>query len=366
MITKEQTFLKLISFGLGQQVEWDTPLSGIDWKAVIDLAMSNGLDAIAWDGLQALYERRPELAGELDASLGETKYDWFSFVLQAEQDYATYRGKLRDLATFFGEEGFRMLVLKGYGLSLDYPVPAHRPTGDIDLYLYGRGQEADARVREKLGVAVKQNEDKHSTFPYKGLSVENHAFFLNAVEHRSWRAVETVLEEEAKNAPVVSVEGAEICVPTPLMNALFLPCHMAAHFVFGGIPLKQLVDWAVFLEKHGKEVNWTHVRLLLEGAGNYLLVRALNGIVVSHFGVPSECLPDWGRDLVLEERVWQDCLKPRKDLAARSVWEKLKDYCAARWKFRLAYRESMFLNFFRHAWASFRGKYLPGSRSVWE
>ncbi len=38
---------------------------------------------------------------------------------------------------------------------------------------------------------------------------------------------------------------------------------------------------------------------------------------------------------------------------------------APRWKFRLAYRESMFLIFFRHGWASIRVKYLPGAKSVW-
>lgn len=365
MIIVNHILLPLVSLGLGYQVEWDTSLSGIDWKAVIDLAMSQGLDAVAFDGLQALYERRPELTETLDASLGETKFDWLGLTLQAEQDYEAYRGKLRELASFYGQEGFKMLVLKGYGLSLDYPVPAHRPTGDIDVYLYGRGEEADDRVKEKLGVAVKQNEDKHSTFQFQGLSVENHATFLNVVEFRSRRAIETALEVEAENALPVSVEGVDIFVPTPMMNALFLPCHMASHFVFGGIPMKQLVDWAVFLERHGKDVDWTHVRLLAEGAGYYKLIRALNGIVMDHLDVPSECVPDWGRDQTLEERIWQDCLKPRKDLAARSVWEKLKDYLAARWKFRLAYRESMFLNFFRHGWASIRGKYLPGSRSVW-
>jgi len=83
-----------------------------------------------------------------------------------------------------------------------------------------------------------------------------------------------------------------------------------------------------------------------------------------NLGVPESCLPDWGRDVALEERVWEDTLRPRKDLAGRSMWEKLTDYFAARWKFRLAYPESLFVNF-RHGWASIRVKYLPGSRSVW-
>ena len=66
------------------------------------------------------------------------------------------------------------------------------------------------------------------------------------------------------------------------------------------------------------------------------------------------------------ELVSSRTLLPHKDLASRSVWVKLKDFWALRWKYKLAYRESYFLTFFRHGWASIRGKYLPHSRSVWK
>lgn len=36
-----------------------------------------------------------------------------------------------------------MMVLKGYGLSLNYLKPSHRPCGDIDIWLFGKQKEAD-------------------------------------------------------------------------------------------------------------------------------------------------------------------------------------------------------------------------------
>ena len=353
--------LQLIRFGLGNRDSFSLS-APVDWDGVIQLAMSYGLDAIAFDGLQAVYDHSsPEVVAALDKSLGERKFDWLAYAMQAKQDYEAYRGKLGSLAAFLREEGFRVMVLKGYGLSLDYPVPAHRPTGDIDLYLYGRGEDADARMQAKLGVKVRQFRDRHSSFRYQGVLVENHASFLNVMEHPSLKGVEAFLEQEAMKARLQDLEGTEMCVPSPTMNAVFLPCHLASHFVFEGMPMKQVVDWAAFVMRHGKEVDWAVVRAMAEGAGRFEFYRALNGIAVSHFGVPAECLPDWGRDLSLEERIWQDTLLPRKDLAARSAWKKLRDYFAVGWKFRLVYRESMFVYVVRHWWALLRERFSPGS-----
>ncbi len=357
--------LSLIRIALGSQESFSLSMN-VEWEKVIQSAMSFGLDALAFDGLQAVYERQPELTEALDNTLGETRFEWLGYTLKAEQDYELYRKKLRGLAAFYQAEGLRLLVLKGYGLSIDYPIPSHRPTGDIDIYLYGRGKDADDLVQEKLGVSVKLNEDKHSTFSYRGLSVENHAHFLNVHEHRSLRGVESFLKEEALRAKVVSLDGVNVYVPTPLMNAVFLPYHMISHFVYGGISMKQLVDWAVFLKRNGRIVNWSVVREVIEKAGCFELFRALNGLAVKHLYVEVECVPNYGWDDALAERIWQDTLLPHKDIASRSVWVKLKDFWALRWKYKLAYRESYFLTFFRHGWASIRGKYLPHSRSVWK
>lgn len=47
------------------------------------------------------------------------------------------------MAAVFAENGIRLLLLKGLGLSRNYPVPAHRECGDIDIYLFGASDEGD-------------------------------------------------------------------------------------------------------------------------------------------------------------------------------------------------------------------------------
>ena len=67
--------------------------------------------------------------------LEDLKYEWFGSVFQAEEDYKKYVEDIVSLAKAYSEAGIEMMVLKGYGLSLNYPVPAHRPVGDIDVFL---------------------------------------------------------------------------------------------------------------------------------------------------------------------------------------------------------------------------------------
>ena len=360
MTLTDKTLFKLLALGLGQDIDFDIPLETIDWPKVIRRAMTEGLDALAFDGVKALYERRPDLTEELDRSLGEDKIQWFSFSMQVEQDSQEYSDKLQKLASFYHREGFKMLVLKGYGLSLDYPTPSHRPTGDIDVYLFGRGMEADARIKETFDIDVSPEGTKHSRFVFHDLPVENHSSFLDVKGHRSQRPVEQYLEREALKSCEFMMGDAKIYVPTAMMNAVFLPCHTAAHFFYEGIPMKQLVDWAVFLDRHSSEVDWAVVRLLLEKAGCFELVRTLNGIVVSRLGVSESIVPDWGRDTALEEKVWQDILLPRRELVGRNVWKKAKDLLASRWRYRLTYRESFGLYFLKRAWVNIR-RGIPGS-----
>ena len=366
MTSSMQTYLKLLALATGSEEVFDIAPEQIDWPSVIRMAMTDGLDALTFDGVKVLYKRQPEMAERLDASTGDLKYEWLGYALQVEQDYKTYLKRLRALAAFYNEEGFRMLILKGYGLSLEYPVPAHRPTGDIDVYLYGRGAEADERVRERLGVEVDQSQVMHSVFRFQGVSVEDHASFLNVASHRCLRPLEEFLEQEALNAKELVIGGYKVYVPTPQMNAVYLLCHMSSHFVYNGLLLKQVLDWAVFLRRHGASIDWDKVMQLAHKTGRFELFRAFNGIVVDHFEVPASVVPDWGRDLALEDRIWEDVLAPRREMVGRSVWKKATDLLASRWRYRLTYRESFGLYFLKRAWANIsRG--IPGvQKKVWE
>lgn len=75
---------------------------------------------------------------------------WIGQTTMIEWIYAKHQERIRELADFYKQHNKRMLLLKGYGCSLCYPKPEHRPTGDIDIFLFGQLDEADALVEKEL------------------------------------------------------------------------------------------------------------------------------------------------------------------------------------------------------------------------
>lgn len=61
-----------------------------------------------------------------------------------------------------------MMVLKGYGLSKNYPVPNHRPCGDMDIYLFGDQEKADKLIAEELGIKIDNSHHHHTVFQFQG------------------------------------------------------------------------------------------------------------------------------------------------------------------------------------------------------
>ncbi|MBO4767540.1 MAG: nucleotidyltransferase family protein, partial [Lachnospiraceae bacterium] len=344
--------------GLGNEVECPLP-PDLDWQAVIDRAGKIGLDAVAWDGLQALYELRPGMAEALDESLGEIKYDWFGYVLQAEQDYDAYRRTLRDLASFYNGAGMPVMVLKGYGLSLHYPVPRHRPTGDIDIYLFGRWKEADRLLEAQLGIKADNSHHHHSTFQFDGRLVENHYDLINIHSRPSNRRLEPLLKELAGRSPVeCEVDDARILLPCADFNALFLLRHAAGHFASVDINLRHVLDWLLFIRAHGSEVDWPWIYGVLERENMVHFANSLNAIGVRYLGFEPSLFPAVETDGALVDRVFGEILHPaftdKEDgTLAHSLWVKPARWWSNRWKYRLVFADSLPAAFLHSLFAKF-------------
>lgn len=139
MKTKE-AFLTLVRLGIGNPASKLT--QRVDWPAIQELATKQGLYALVLDGVEKLpAEQRPPQ---------ELLLEWIGEVLQGyEYRYDAYKQAIAEMAGFYNLHGFKMMVLKGYACSLNWPKPNHRPCGDIDIWQFGEYQKADAMLRKR-------------------------------------------------------------------------------------------------------------------------------------------------------------------------------------------------------------------------
>ena len=100
---------------------------------------------------------------------------WIGSTLQRyEYQYELYCRAVAEFAGWYSEHGFKMMVLKGYSCSLDGPKPEHRPTGDIDIWLFGQQKKVDEVLAKEKGIKIDKSHHHHTVFYCRDFIVENH------------------------------------------------------------------------------------------------------------------------------------------------------------------------------------------------
>ena len=271
-----------------------------DWKQCHQIAVAQGVMALAWDGVLRLpKELQPPIS---------LKLTWAMAVERYEAKYLRYCKTVDELSTFYAGHGIATVQLKGVGFSTYYPVPSHREGGDIDIYTYSADtsklSDTEANrladtLMEQQGIEVVHHSYKHSNFYYKGIPIENHKSFLNIKDIKEAVKANEILSRELNPRMVELTEG-KVQIPSPAFNALFIAFHALQHYG-SGIALHHLCDWAVILKHNGWSIpEGINSKRFLEG------VKALTCLCNRYFGTSVSV--DGGEDIA--KRMMLEILNP--------------------------------------------------------
>ena len=353
-MTKEEiSLLHLLQLGLSGKIKESVidMKYDIDWHSVYALALHQGITAILLDAISKLpNEARPSKPMLLQ---------WIGQATMMEQMYAKHRGLISSLASVFAKDGTRMLLLKGYGCSLCYPKPEHRPTGDIDVYLFGKKDEADTLVENELGVKVHREYHKHSTFNYGGVEVENHAKFIDDVSHKSNIRFERILMFVLEKYECEQSGIDNVLIPSPTFNALFLLRHTGEHFASNEITLRHVLDVGTFFQRYHSKIDWALVFKVYKEERMLRFFNAIATICVEYLGIDAACfasdnkLYTYQSDSTLADRILSDIFEkkdvlPMTTAGIDTINKKLKyaidkscRWWHNRWKYQLVYNETL-------------------------
>lgn len=145
MQPSKETFLDLVCLGIGHRRNLSS--NQIDWQKIYGLATHQELLGVVIDGIERLQcDIRPPQ---------KILLEWIGEVLQGyEYRYESYKNTIAEMAGFYNSHGYKMMILKGYACSLNWPKPEHRPCGDIDIWQFGEYQKADAVLEKEKGIKV--------------------------------------------------------------------------------------------------------------------------------------------------------------------------------------------------------------------
>lgn len=325
--------------------------SNIDWSKVIDFASAQGVLGLCFEAIEFLKNHK---SSDSFTPFPDTNnlLNWFGRVEHLKTFYEQHRRIIGKLAQFYSNNGIKMMLLKGYGLSQYWPTPEHRPVGDIDIYLGHLWKFGDQMVHDKLGITVDDSHEHHTTFQFNNVMVENHYDFINTKGNASSRELEKVYKELAEESFQEEPSIPNIYLPSPSLNATFLIRHLGQHFAGAEATLRQVLDWGFFLRRESNNVNWAMVIPVIKKAGMYEFFCLINAICIEYFGlvfqdVTKFQLDSESIDKTLELRILEDILNPEfkdskpSDGTLQIICFKTKRFFANSWKRRLVYREGI-------------------------
>ena len=351
MPSSKEAFLSLVRLGI-RHAAGSFPDS-VAWNEVQALADAQGLSAVVLDGVEVLRNRKFNVV--LPPKVELTK--WIGEVLQGyEYRYELYQRAIAEMAAFYNAHGFKMMILKGYACGLNWPKPEHRPCGDIDIWLFGKQKEADAVLAKERGNKIDNSHHHHSVFTWGDFSVENHYDFNNVHHHKSSVDIEKLFKELGRDdTHSVDVCGERAYLPSPNLHALFLLRHLVSHFASVRMSLRQVMDWAFFVQKHSQEIDWEWLIEILEEYHMKEFFYCINAISVEDLGFEAELFPLGEINHEIKERILCDTLSPEftekqpHNMLLRILF-KYRRWKANSWKHHLCYSESMWSSFWSGVW----------------
>lgn len=294
MNTTEQQTLTLLRSALWQEApDTATFPEDTDWGAILQCAFKQSIQGLVASAIV-------ELADSPGANISEQ-------VVQAclRIQFATIGTSdlVSKVATKVMEKldraGLYAVLIKGQGVARYYPHPQLRAAGDVDVYL-----SVDDTV--KAGELLKNCADrqevlhyhpKHLNLEIDGIEVELHRYMANLDDKTSYQAMQKWADQlrESKAWQRADIGPAEVNVPTPEFDAIFVFYHLWHHLLHGGVGLRQFCDWAMILHHYHGRLNIDVVRSVLKRTHLMHEWRVLGCILVELLRLPEEELPFYRR-----------------------------------------------------------------------
>jgi len=284
--------------------------SAEDWTRMVDMAFENGVAALAADGYHVLLEQCPEAVALMETEqMEDLRYDWFGSMLQTEEEYAYKLKKASKFAAALAKRGVECKVLKGLSFAMYYDRPEHRECGDCDVYL-GKDFEVGNQVVVELGGSCDGAPGKHCHLYLGSLMIENHRHLTDLHGTRQEMKTERLLERLlVSSTGLRRIGSTQLLRPSDHFNALFLIQHAYANFIFMGMSLRMVYDWAMLLKRCRETLDFARLCHDLDECRLLPFARVMTAICVDYLGLELTC-PELGcdRDKAFTQQVLKDIL----------------------------------------------------------
>ena len=237
-----QILLLLLRKALDNSYQVELPKDA-DWTSVLNLASEQGVQGICLEAIEQLP------AGTIPQP---TLLQWIGLSeMQRQQFEQTWRVACK-LDKLWVAEGIQATVLKGRSIAKFYPVPSHRYSCDLDVFIGGEWERA-CELLEGQGIRLEHEVYKEVEFTLDNVYVECHRYITPVRGNKHLKEFERYLRSLLDGEPKECFEGTTLVCPPLMFTVMLYIEHALGDLLHGHLTLKHIVDWVVLRRQ---QVDW--------------------------------------------------------------------------------------------------------------
>lgn len=295
-------FLELIQVALGNRDVLSKTPADDEWVELFAMSQKQAVVGVAFDALDHLAKRGQKLPSNL-------LFEWIGLTEQIQQQNHLVNKRCGDIVRLFLDAGFKCCILKGQGNAIMYPEPLLRQSGDIDVWVDATKEQIESFVHKMFPEA--EETSHHIDYPvFDDVNVEVHFTPTYSVLRRYQRELEKIIEVKKINQfnnPVLLADNKEmINVPTDEFNIVYQLSHMQRHFFYGGLGLRQVIDFYYLLKKVNGKVDIDKIKKEIKSLGLSRYASAVMWLLKNVLLMEDKyliCLPDEKRGKLLFDEI---------------------------------------------------------------
>lgn len=207
----------------------------VDWNSVVELSIQKEVCAVAFDGLEHIPENlRPGL---------DTLMDWLGQVSYIEEANKRIWQVASTLGKLWAEKNISPVILKGKSIAQYYPIPDHRYSCDLDVFI-GEGWDTACKMLEDKGVNLVYEVYKEAEFTIDDVYVECHRYITPLRGYENLYACEKYLRSLLEAEKTLRYETTPRIPPLMFTVTLYME-HALFDLLHGKLSLKHVTDWIV-------------------------------------------------------------------------------------------------------------------------
>ena len=236
----QKTVLDLLSSAMFQKPFCTD--SELDWKAVFDECKAQSVISLAFSALpkdevpQKIYVHWKALVNE-------------NLAVNSKISYA--HTMLNEL---LNQAKIPYVILKGCASAEYYDDPLLRTMGDVDfLVSENEIKQVDKLLKNQGFVFNNSFHEIERAYEKDGVILELHWNITGIPGGKTGELLESFFKDIFDKSELKHFDLAEYYSPSPFHHGLVMLLHVARHMITGGIGLRHFCDWAVFVDKIGKD-----------------------------------------------------------------------------------------------------------------